>query len=126
MGPVEAELVRVIDGDTLDMRVHIWLGQNVQTLVRLRGIDSPEIRTAKCAEERKQGHAARQYLEQIIADKPLGLVDVHYGKYAGRVVAQVILPDGRDLSDLLVEAGHAQAHGEASEMYWCAAPDGIL
>ena len=126
IGPVEAELIRVVDGDTLDMRVHIWLGQNIQTLVRLRGIDSPEIRTAKCDEERQQGQAARHYLEYIIADKPLGLMDVHYGKYAGRVVAQVILPDGRDLSDLLVKAGHAYEGEDVPETHWCAKPDGIL
>jgi micrococcal nuclease len=46
-----AEVVRVIDGDTLEARVRIWPGMDVTTRVRLRGIDAPELH-ARCEGER--------------------------------------------------------------------------
>jgi endonuclease YncB( thermonuclease family) len=49
-GPFQAELVRVIDGDTFEARVRIWFGQEITTLVRIRGIDAPELK-ARCGSE---------------------------------------------------------------------------
>lgn len=46
------EVVRVIDGDTLEARVHLWPGLEMMTRVRLRGIDAPELK-AHCPEERE-------------------------------------------------------------------------
>lgn len=43
-GPVRADVVRVIDGDTLAVTAHIWVGQSLATSVRIRGIDTPELR----------------------------------------------------------------------------------
>ena len=50
-GPLPARVVSVIDGDTLEVRVHIWLGQNLDTRVRLAGIDAPELK-GKCDREK--------------------------------------------------------------------------
>src|SRR3546814_10238300 len=60
-GPVAAEVVRVIDGDTLKLKVHIWLGQTVEVDVRVAGIDTPELR-GKCPSERAKAEEARDYL----------------------------------------------------------------
>jgi endonuclease YncB( thermonuclease family) len=51
-GPIPAEVLEVVDGDTLTVRALIWLGQVVETNVRVDGIDTPEIR-ARCDRERK-------------------------------------------------------------------------
>ncbi len=45
-GPYTAIVERVIDGDTLAVRVPVWIGQELTVLVRVRGIDAPERRTA--------------------------------------------------------------------------------
>jgi hypothetical protein len=42
-GPIPAELVRVIDGDTIEVRARIWLDLDLTTRVRLAGIDAPEL-----------------------------------------------------------------------------------
>ena len=36
------DVVRTIDGDTFEARVHLWPGLDMTTRVRLRGIDAPE------------------------------------------------------------------------------------
>ena len=56
-----AEVVRVIDGDTFEARVHLWPGLDITTRVRLRGIDAPEFK-ARCNEERLRAEAARDAL----------------------------------------------------------------
>mgnify|MGYP001996263084 CR=1 FL=1 len=40
-GPIQAEVIRVIDGDTIEVRAEIWLGQYIETNVRLAGMDAP-------------------------------------------------------------------------------------
>ena len=64
-GPYSATVTRVIDGDTFEARIHIWLGQESLTLVRLRGIDAPELR-GKCPNESEAAKAARDHLAVLL------------------------------------------------------------
>ena len=57
-GPIPAALVRVIDGDTIEVRARIWLDLDLTTRVRLAGIDAPELNGA-CPEERRRAEEAR-------------------------------------------------------------------
>ena len=41
-GPYAGVVTDVIDGDTLEVRVMVWLGQEVVTRVRIDGIDTPK------------------------------------------------------------------------------------
>jgi len=43
-----ATVVRVIDGDTLEVRVNLWPGLVAEYAVRVRDIDAPELRGADC------------------------------------------------------------------------------
>src|SRR5262245_48629002 len=62
-----ADLLRVLDGDTFEARVHVWPGLAVTTRVRLRGIDAPELH-ARCPQERSKAEAARTALAALLAD----------------------------------------------------------
>ena len=42
-GPVQADVVQVHDGDTLQIRARIWLGQVINTKVRLAGVEGVSI-----------------------------------------------------------------------------------
>lgn len=42
-GPVAAEVIRVIDGDTILVAAKPWPQQTMEVYVRLRGIDAPEL-----------------------------------------------------------------------------------
>ena len=87
-GPVSAEVVRVIDGDTIEVRVRVWLGQFVETRVRLADIDAPELRGA-CAGETALAQRALAHLADLLATGAVTLRDIRYGTFAGRVVARV-------------------------------------
>ena len=101
-----AEVLNVIDGDTLRVRVHMWPGQKWEGNIRLYGIDAPELRTT-CQAEKAQGILARDTLVSLVPPR-VRLVNVRSGKYAGRYVAAVM--DGpRDLAHVLMEEGGRQA-----------------
>ena len=116
-GPYEAAIVRVVDGDTLRVRARIWLGTDVELLVRIDGIDTPEIR-GKCAREKELAARARRLTESLVAAGAVRLHDVRYGKYAGRVVARVVA-DGEDIADLLLAAGLAHPYDGGARAPWC-------
>jgi micrococcal nuclease len=108
-GPVRAEVVRVVDGDSLVLRARIWLGQCVKTQVRVGGVDTPKVK-GKCEIERRHAKAARAFFMDQLSGNGVHLHDIHYGKYAGRVIARVVLADGRDLAKILIKAGLGRAY----------------
>lgn len=118
-GPVLAKVVRVVDGDTLLVRAHIWLGQEVETAVRLEGIDTPELK-ARCETERAKAEAARDYLSRRLEGQTVQLINILTDKYGGRVLANVRDASGSDLSKDLVLAGFARRYDGGQRQTWCA------
>ena len=116
-GPVRAAVERVIDGDTIEVRARIWLGQTVGVLVRIEGIDAPEL-NGRCESERRQAVAAREYLRSRVMGTEISLSHITYDKYGGRVLAQVTDREG-NLSEALVAAGLARAYSGLARQPWC-------
>jgi endonuclease YncB( thermonuclease family) len=116
-GPVAAEPIRVIDGDSLVVRAHIWLGQTVETMVRIRGIDAPEI-DGKCREEKMLAAAATDRLRELVADGTLLLTDIEPDKYGGRVLSEVATV-GKDVGAEMMKAGLARPYEGGLRGGWC-------
>ncbi|MGL5735122.1 MAG: thermonuclease family protein [Beijerinckiaceae bacterium] len=117
-GPLPVTVTQVIDGDTVEARVQVWLGQDVVTRVRLRGIDAPEIAGA-CGEERQRALAARDRLAALTAQGPLTLTDIGRDKYFGRVVARLMNRQGGDLGRMLLREGLARPYQGGRRDGWC-------
>jgi len=115
-GPVPAEVLRIVDGDTIHVRAHIWLGQTLEIMVRLEGIDAPEIHRPGCSAERNMANQAKAEVQAITSDM-VYLHNIHRGKYAGRVVASASLPDGLVIGEHLVRKGLAVTEG--AQKNWC-------
>ncbi|SOC37271.1 nuclease-like protein [Rhizobium subbaraonis] len=117
-GPVRADLLQVVDGDTLLVAAHPWPQHSIEVLVRLRGVDAPELR-ARCPAVREAARAARLRLGQLIGDgAPVILTNIAGDKYFGRVVADVRLSDGVNPAQELVAAGLAAPY-DGSERRRC-------
>lgn len=126
-GPVPARVIAVLDGDTIEVRARIWLGQEVTTRVRLAGVDAPEL-SGRCAQERTLAERARDLVRSRIeaaagAAGHVLLRDVRYGKYAGRVLARVETAAGEDLGGMLIGAGLARPYAGQARASWCVGPD---
>ena len=117
-GPIPAEVLRVIDGDTIEVRVRIWLNQDLTTHVRLDGIDAPELR-GSCERERDLARAARDFLATRIEHRDVKLRDIGLDKYGARVVARVEDLEGADLAAALLEARLAERYDGGAKGSWC-------
>lgn len=116
-GPVPAEIIKIIDGDTVDVRVQTWIGQYMRVSVRIYGIDTPEFR-ASCPEEKRLAHKARQALAGLVSQKKITLRNIRYGKYAGRVLAEIYAGD-QNIGERLVQAAYARAYNGGQRHSWC-------
>lgn len=125
LGPYRAEIVRVLDGDSFEARVRIWLDQEVTVIVRIADVDTAEL-GAPCLSARLLAAAARAFLGARIGTKPVFLLDVGRDKFGGRVIARVTDASGADLGVALLAAGLARPYrGRRAD--WCrAAGEGLL
>jgi endonuclease YncB( thermonuclease family) len=115
---VPVEVLRVIDGDTVEVKAAIWLDQWIVTRVRLRGIDAPE-RAARCPAEGARAEAARRRLAALLEAGPAFLSDLGRDKYGGRVLGRLIDAAGLDLGERLMAEGHARAYAGRRRETWC-------
>ena len=120
-GPYAATVVEIHDGDTIDVDLVLTkagrqssdrdLGFNVHrnrqgvTLerqsVRLLGCNAPELATPA-------GKDALAFIETVLkVGDTVTLVSHGWDKYGGRVDGAVTLADGRDLTAVMIAAGHA-------------------
>jgi endonuclease YncB( thermonuclease family) len=105
-----SRIIDVIDGDTVDALVERDLGFGGRVLfpVRLR---LARLNTAKASTAR--GKRARDRVRQLTEGVVCDITTVKPYKYggpqdrAGEYMAEVVLPDGSNLSDLLIREGLA-------------------
>ena len=106
-------IVRVVDGDTVKVRVPGLPPGLALLSVRLRGVDAPETRRAECEAERTAA-----FLRDALAGARVVFRDPRWGTYGGRVIADAIV-DGRPLAAMLIEAGHGRPHDGGRRKGWC-------
>jgi len=113
------DVVRTIDGDTFEARVHLESGLSLNTRVRVRGIDAPELK-ASCAQELRMAEAATGALRALLGEGDVMIFNIGPDKYAGRVVAEVATRRTGNVSTAMLAAGHARSYGGGHRNGWCA------
>jgi endonuclease YncB( thermonuclease family) len=114
-----ADVIRTIDGDTFEARVHLAPGQDVMTRVRLRGIDAPELKAA-CPEELRLAEAATDALRDLLRQGEVAVYNIGPDKYQGRVVADVATQRTANVAAALIAAGHVRHYNGGHRDGWCA------
>jgi micrococcal nuclease len=117
-GPYAGAVERVVDGDTIAVRVTVWLGQELAVLVRVRGIDAPELR-GDCDGEKARAIEATAALERLIGGQPVILSKIEGDKYFGRVLSDVATAGGTDVAAALIAAGLARPYDGGARLSWC-------
>lgn len=112
-----AETVRVVDGDTIYFNVDLGFFVRITIQVRLRGVNTPEMRGAT----REQGRAARAYTEAALPVGGQVVIRTYklekYGRYLADVLyapgatsRQQVLAAPRLLNQELIDHGLAVAY----------------
>ena len=107
----------VYDGDTVKGRAEIWPGLSTLVSVRLAGIDTPELR-GKCAREKAAAKRAKVALQLALSLGMVTLRNVRLGKYAGRVVATVLV-DGVNVAPEMIRQGYGRVYNGGRRQGWC-------
>jgi micrococcal nuclease len=117
------EIVKVIDGDTVDVNIDLGFGVWMKKeRVRLHGIDTPESRTRDLA-EKQFGLLAKDFLKnQLTLGTPI--LKTHKdatGKF-GRILGELLYIDNEEtgsmvnINEYMIESAHAVAyHGQSKD-----------
>nr|WP_246368355.1 thermonuclease family protein [Aurantimonas endophytica] len=122
-GPVEARVIKVRDGDTVEVEAFVWPMQAVQVAVRLQGIDAPEHR-GKCDAEKAAAAKATDRLSALVGGQSVTLAEISGDKYFGRVLATLSTADHPDLARVLLREGLVAPYGGGKRRDWCIGADG--
>jgi len=107
-----AEIKKVVDGDTFDIIIDLGFDILKKGRVRLYGVNTPESRTANI-EEKKMGLAAKEFTDQWLTAanhkvKIETIIDKNE-KY-GRILAKVYNESGACLNTDIVASGLAREY----------------
>ena len=107
-----AQIIKIVDGDTVDALIDIGFSVWVKKRIRLHGINTPESRTRDLV-EKKAGLAAKHRLEEMLesGDNKFKLISHGVGKY-GRCLGELFHPeeDQPSYNSMLVKEWYAEEY----------------
>jgi len=104
-----AKLIKVIDGDTIDVKIDLGFGISLKKRVRLFGINAPETRS-KDLDEKKAGLTSKRRLEAVLeaSEGKFILKSNGVGKF-GRCLGEILV-DNVNINQLLIKEGLAEVY----------------
>lgn len=101
----QARLIRVVDGDTVDLEVDLGFHLCARLRFRLEGINAPEMHGAESA----SGADARSFLvSRLTHTDSITVQSTKTGKF-GRWLGRLFV-DGADINQEMIESGHARPY----------------
>tara|TARA_R110001606_G_C15340113_1_gene646480 strand:- start:565 stop:960 length:396 start_codon:yes stop_codon:yes gene_type:complete len=101
------EIIRVVDGDTVDVLIDLGFGIAKKERVRIAGIDAPETRT-KDSKEKSFGIESKTWLTDCLETvKLLTIKTEKEGKY-GRILGWLYIDDSdASVNEIMINEGYA-------------------
>lgn len=101
----QAKIVKIVDGDTVDVDIDLGFGITKRERVRVFGVNAPELHVK---EQAADGMKAKSFVIDWVAKYPnVELRTVKDNDKYGRYLAEVWHPEGGSLADALLRAGMA-------------------
>jgi micrococcal nuclease len=105
------KVLRVVDGDTVDVDIELGFGVVLANeRVRIMGVDTPESRTSDDV-EKLFGLASKNRLKDLLGEVAILKTQISKdgedmkGKF-GRILGDFVAPDGRMITEIMIEEGH--------------------
>lgn len=106
-----AKVIKVIDGDTVDVDIDLGFGISLNNeRVRIMGIDTPESRTRDKV-EKKFGLASKARLKELLGKTTVLKTQINKkgedmkGKF-GRVLGDFVTESGKMVTEVMIKEGH--------------------
>jgi len=111
----KCKVVKVVDGDTVDVDIDLGFGVWLRDeRVRIMGIDTPESRTRDKV-EKVFGLAAKKRLKELLKNGAVLKTQVNKdgedmkGKF-GRILGDFMVEDDKMVTDIMIQEGHCVAY----------------
>ena len=103
------KIIKVIDGDTVDIEIDCGFNISVKERIRLEGINAPETRT-KDKKEKSKGFEAKAYLIHLLSSASDSPITIRTAKDKGKFGRWIgkLYRDDKCINYLMVETGHAE------------------
>lgn len=109
----------VYDGDTFRINLDGLPSELNPVKIRVRGVDSPERGSPRCAAEREGAERARMFTERQVGRSVI-ITNLEWDKYGGRIDADVLVGSSRaNLAELLIRSGNARPYTGGQRQGWC-------
>lgn len=117
------QVLRVVDGDTLEIHIPSFPDELTPLKIRILGIDTPEKIRAGCQKEKDLGYAATKYVTDVVEhahanNKSIKFGNIKWDKYGGRIDADVFI-SGKPLAPMIINAGFARPYDGGKKSNWC-------
>lgn len=114
-----ARIEEVYDGDTVKIIV-LLADTPLRFSLRILGIDTPELKhgEGRLPQEHLASVKVRDYVKSLFPTN-IAQVRIHdWDKYGGRVLGDLFLPTGENVSEILIKGGWARPyHGEKKKSW---------
>lgn len=84
----KAKLIRIIDGDTIEVEIDLGFNIRINQIVRIYGIDAPELKSSDPV-ERKYATRAMEKLRELLLDRDLFINIIKQKDKYGRYLADI-------------------------------------
>lgn len=120
-----ATVLKVIDGDTMDLMIDLGFNIHHKIRVRLYGVNTPESRTKDLA-EKEMGLKAKQFTEDWIARHKWVYVNTipdkndKYGRVLARIFSSEDVKDVKTacLNQDIIQSGYAREYFGVGDKTW--------
>ena len=102
------KVIKVVDGDTIDVMLDLGFDIMYKSRVRLFGIDTPESRTSDKV-EKKYGMLSKKFLKEALTKGKKIVIKTYKGDETGkfgRILGDIFI-DGKSVNSALCKAHHA-------------------
>lgn len=119
---INARIEEIYDGDTV--KIIILFGDiPVRFSLRILGIDTPEIKhgDGRLPEEHHAAIKVRDYMRSLFPTNRLNIANIcirDWDKYGGRVLGDLFLPTGENISEILISGGWARSYRGEKKKPW--------
>ena len=112
------KVIKIVDGDTIDVMLDLGFDIMYKSRVRLFGIDTPESRTRDKV-EKKYGLMSKKFLQDELKNAKKISIKTYKGEETGkfgRILGEIFV-DGININELMCKKGHAvEYHGQSKDL----------